>query len=138
VPIPVYPSFTSSFIQSQYLEDGTYVGEIFRPTDIRKILKMSGFFLRHQVTAWRSYIVVPPGVNAFDFIVVGAALEGLMLLGIYVDGKVVTAPHEMSVEELRARNEMNCLRQKKAYTFSRHLLPRRFALMLVRTRCFRY
>jgi len=112
-----------------YLEDGTYIGEIFRPKDIRKILENSGFFVPQQVNAWRTYIVVPPGVNAFDFIIVRVAREGLTLLGIYADGKVFAAHNEMSLEELQARN-MNCLQQKKAYAFSRSLILLLFILIV--------
>src|ERR1700685_3902960 len=89
-----------------YLEDGAYIGEIFCPKDIRKILENSGFFVPQQVNAWRTYIVVPPGVNAFDFIIVCAARDGLTLLGLYIHGKVFAA-NEMSMEELNAQNKRN-------------------------------
>jgi hypothetical protein len=104
----------------KYIEEGEYSGDIFTPKDVRNILSASGYFLDEQVKAWRTYIVVPPGVTAFDFIIMKAAREGLTLLGLYTEGKVVPAVDGLSGEELTALNVRNGLRQKTAFAFSRY------------------
>jgi len=123
----------------EYLEQGEYVGEIFTPKDIRNILTASGYFVQEQIKAWRTYIVVPPGMNAVDYIIVKAAREGLTLLGMYDDGRVVSPADDLSEDELIALNTRNGLRQKTAYAFSRYLLPSHLVLIMFQTgnyRCY--
>jgi len=115
----------------EYLEQGEYVGEIFTSKDIRNILTTSGYFVQEQIKARRTYVVVPPGMNAVDYIVVKAAREGLTLLGMYDDGRVVSPADDLSEEELNALNARNGLRQKTAYAFSRYLLPSHLVLCCI-------
>jgi hypothetical protein len=117
----------------EYLEQGEYVGEIFTPKDVRNILTTSGYFIQEQTKAWRTYVVVPPGMNAIDYIIVKAAREGLTLLGMYDDGRVVSPADNLSEEELVALNIRNGLRQKTAYAFSRYLPPSHLVLIMFQT-----
>jgi hypothetical protein len=117
----------------EYLEKGEYVGELFTPKDIRTILTASGYFVEEQIKAWRTYVVVPPGMNAVDYIILKAARDGLTLLGMYDDGRVVSLADDLSQDELIALNTRNGLRQKTAYAFPRYLLPSHLVLMMFQT-----
>ena len=53
-------------------------------------------------------------MNAVDYVIVKAAREGLTLLGVFDDGRVVSPADDLSEDGLIALNTRDGLRQKTA------------------------
>jgi hypothetical protein len=90
------------------------------------MLELPGFFVPEQVKAWNIYIVVPPGVNTFDFIINRVASHGLTLLGRYYRGgklSVADSGDFKSESEVINWNYIGGLRARQMFLCPRYHFP---------------